>query len=64
MKTITKTEVIKRAIEVFSDQDKGLLWLNTYNASLGDIPNTMLNSKDGIQKLMDALGRIEHGVFI
>lgn len=60
----TKTEVIKRAIEVFGDKNKGLLWLNTFNSSLDDIPLNVLNKKDGFQKLIDALGRIEHGVFI
>ena len=60
----TKTEVIKRTTEVFGDEIKGLLWLNTFNASLNDIPINVLNNKDGIQKLIDALGRIEHGVFI
>lgn len=59
----SKTEVIKRATEVFGDENKGLLWLNTFNASLDDIPINVLNNKDGIQKIIDTLGRIEHGVF-
>lgn len=43
---------------------RGLLWLNTFNSSLDDMPINILNNKDGIQKLIDVLGRIEHGVFI
>ena len=64
MNNNTKTEVIERATEVFGDENKGLLWLNTFNASLDDIPINILNNKDGIQKIIDILGRIEHGVFI
>lgn len=60
----TKKELIKRATEVFGDKHKGLLWLNTFNSSLDDIPINVLNKKDGVQKLIDVLGRIEHGVFI
>ena len=64
MNNNTKTEVIERATEVFGDENKGLLWLNTFNVSLDDIPINILNNKDGIQKIIDILGRIEHGVFI
>lgn len=63
MKINSKLEVIKRTTEVFGDENKGLLWLNTFNASLDDIPINILNNKDGIQKIIDVLGRIEHGVF-
>ena len=64
MKINSKLEVIKRTTEVFGDENKGLLWLNTFNASLDDIPINILNNKDGIQKIIDVLGRIEHGIFI
>ena len=64
MNNNTKTEVIERATEVFGDENKGQLWLNTFNASLDDIPVNILCNKDGFQKLIDTLGRIEHGVFV
>ncbi len=64
MNTITKADVLKRAAEVFSDDKKGLLWLNSHNPSLGGIPASLLDTEDGIQNVMDALGRIEHGVFV
>ena len=64
MKINTKIEVIKRATEVFGDENKGQLWLNTFNAFLDDTPINILNNKDGIKKIIDVLGRIEHGVFI
>ena len=60
----TKKELIKSATQVFGDENKGLLWLNTFNLYLNDIPINVLNKKDGVQKLIDVLGRIEHGVFI
>jgi putative toxin-antitoxin system antitoxin component (TIGR02293 family) len=63
MNAITKADVLKRAAEVFSDDEKGLLWLNSHNPSLGSIPASLLDAEDGIQSVMDTLGRIEHGVF-
>ena len=59
-----KTEVIKRLTEVFGDKNKELLWFSTFNASLNDIPTNTLNNKDVTPKLIDDLGRIEHGEFI
>lgn len=64
MNTITKADVLKRATEVLNDENKGLLWLNSHNPSLGGIPASLLDTENGIQSVMDTLGQIEHGVFV
>lgn len=56
--------VIARAIEVLGTSRKALRWLNTPIRSLGDqTPTSLLNSPEGIERVEDALGRIEHGVW-
>jgi putative toxin-antitoxin system antitoxin component (TIGR02293 family) len=55
---------IDRAIEVFGTREKALRWLKTPVPSLGDqTPLALLGSPDGIVRVEDALGRIEHGVW-
>ncbi len=56
--------VVARAVEVLGNSDKALRWLNTPVRSLGDqMPVSLLNSPEGIVRVEDALGRIEHGVW-
>jgi putative toxin-antitoxin system antitoxin component (TIGR02293 family) len=56
--------VIARAVEVLGASDKALRWLNTPVRSLGDqAPVSLLNSPEGITRVEDVLGRIEHGVW-
>jgi len=56
--------VIARAVEVLGSREKALRWLNTPIRSLGDqTPTSLLGSPQGIERVEDALGRIEHGVW-
>lgn len=56
--------VAGRAEEVFGDLAKGLEWLNSSNGSLGEAsPISLLDTDTGADWVMDALGRIQHGVF-
>ena len=64
MDKITKDDVLKRATEVFGSNEKAMLWLASANLVLGGvIPMSLINSEDGIQEVMDTLGRIEQGIF-
>jgi putative toxin-antitoxin system antitoxin component (TIGR02293 family) len=56
--------VIARAVEVLGTSEKALRWLNAPVRSLGDQPPmSLLGSPEGIARVEDALGRIEHGVW-
>lgn len=62
-KIIEITMLNKYGIEVFGNQEKFNVWLNTKNVALGGIkPKDLLDSSFGIQILKDELTRIEHGV--
>ena len=65
MDKITKDDVLKRASEVFGSNEKAMLWLTSANLALGGvIPMSLMDSEVGTQKVMDALGRIENGIFM
>jgi putative toxin-antitoxin system antitoxin component (TIGR02293 family) len=56
--------VTARAIEVLGTPEKALRWLETPVRSLGDrTPLSLLESPEGISRVEDTLGRIEHGVW-
>jgi Antitoxin Xre/MbcA/ParS C-terminal toxin-binding domain len=56
--------VIARAVEVLGSSEKALRWINAPVRSLGDqTPASLLGSPEGIQRVEDALGSIEHGVW-
>jgi putative toxin-antitoxin system antitoxin component (TIGR02293 family) len=56
--------VIARAVEVLGSSEKALRWINAPVRSLGDqTPVSLLASPEGITRVEDALGRIEHGVW-
>ncbi len=58
------TDVLIAGTEVFEDNEKLLLWLNTPHTVLnGNTPFSILSSRFGIQLVLEELGRIEHGVF-
>jgi uncharacterized protein (DUF2384 family) len=60
----TLVDITARAIEVFGTREKALRWLKTPVRSLGDqTPLSLLGSPDGIVRVEDALGCIEHGVW-
>jgi putative toxin-antitoxin system antitoxin component (TIGR02293 family) len=57
-------EVTARAIEVFGSREKALRWLKTPIRSLGDqSPLSLLDTPEGIDRVNDVLGRVEHGVW-
>jgi putative toxin-antitoxin system antitoxin component (TIGR02293 family) len=54
-----------RCNEVFKDEAKVSDWLKTPNYALGNVsPMSLFDTTPGIEMVLDALGRIEHGVFI
>ncbi|MEX3897836.1 antitoxin Xre/MbcA/ParS toxin-binding domain-containing protein [Paraburkholderia sp. BR10954] len=56
--------VLARAAEVFDDLDLALAWLKTPVIALEHAtPLSLVDTDVGTESVMDALGRIEHGVF-
>jgi hypothetical protein len=56
--------VIARAVEVLGSSEKALRWINAPVRSLGNqTPASLLNTPEGIKRVEDSLGRIEHGVW-
>ena len=56
--------VVGRAEEVFGDLTNGLEWMKSPNGSLGGVtPMSLLDTDIGADWVMDALGRVEHGIF-
>ena len=56
--------VSARAVEVLGSSEKALRWLHAPIRSLGDqTPTSLLGSPQGIARIEDALGQIEHGVW-
>lgn len=63
-KFVRFARVVERAEAVFEDADSALNWLQSPNASLGGVtPLSLLDTDIGADSVLDALGRIEHGVF-
>ncbi|TXK51862.1 DUF2384 domain-containing protein [Pontibacter qinzhouensis] len=55
--------VYNKGIEVFGDQDKFNIWLETQSVALAGLrPKELLDTTFGISLLKDELTRIEHGV--
>lgn len=58
------TEIVAKGSKVFGGRDKFLDWMNHPNKTLNNkTPMSLLNSKLGMDLVLDELGRIEHGVF-
>lgn len=56
-------EVAAKGVDVFQDRDKFLAWMNHPSRALGDRePASLLNSRFGVELVLDELGRIQHGV--
>jgi putative toxin-antitoxin system antitoxin component (TIGR02293 family) len=56
--------LIARAVEVLGNSEKAVRWINAPVRSLGDqTPISLLDSPDGMKRVEDALGSIEHGVW-
>lgn len=57
-------DITARAIEVFGNREKALRWLRTPVRSLDDqTPLSLLDTSEGVGRVQDTLGRIEHGVW-
>ncbi len=57
-------EVATRGVEVFGDKDKFINWINQpCKPRATKIPLSLLNSRFGIEMILNELGRIEHGIF-
>lgn len=57
-------EVTARAMEVFGTREKALRWLSSPVRSLGDqTPLSLLTTPEGVVRVQDTLGRVEHGVW-
>ncbi len=57
-------EVLAKGTEVFQDKKKLSTWLNTPHKVLhGKTPFAMLNSRFGMELVIEELGRIEYGVY-
>ena len=57
-------DITARAMEVFGTREKTLRWLRTPVRSPGDqTPVSLAGSPEGIVQVLDALGRVEHGVW-
>jgi putative toxin-antitoxin system antitoxin component (TIGR02293 family) len=51
-------------IEVFESKENFFKWLNLPNTALGGLePLELIEIPDGISKVRDIIGRIEHGVY-
>jgi len=63
-KLVRFARVVERAESVFEGKEAALNWLRSPNAALGgEAPITLLDTDIGADSVLDALGRIEHGVF-
>ena len=53
-----------RGIAVFGERKKFLMWLNIPNRALGNKPpDSFMQSISGMQRILDILVQIEHGVY-
>jgi len=58
------TRLTGTAIEVLGDRDRAVHWLTRSNRALGgETPVELVQTEEGLQSALDALYRIEHGVF-
>ena len=56
-------EVAARGAKVFGNKDKFVSWLKAPSPALGNrSASSLLNSRFGIEIVLDELGRIEHGI--
>lgn len=61
---IAITEVVVKGVAVFEDKDRFLAWMNHPTVALGNKkPIDLLNSRFGLDMVLDELVRIEHGVY-
>ncbi len=57
-------DIFLYGIEVFESNENFLKWLNLPNTVLGGLkPIELIEIPDGVSKVRDVIGRIEHGVY-
>ncbi len=57
-------EITARAIEILGTREKAIRWLNAPVRALGNrTPVSLLDSAEGIARVGEVLGQIEHGVW-
>jgi uncharacterized protein (DUF2384 family) len=57
-------DVTARAIEVFGMREKAMRWLRTpVRALANQTPMSLLQSPEGLVRVRDTLGQVEHGVW-
>ena len=56
--------IIARTVEVLGTSEKALRWLNAPIPALGNqTPVSLLETPEGIARVEDALGQIQHGIW-
>ena len=55
--------VFERAVSVLDTEDLASRWLKHSNEALGAAPLELLGTTFGAERVLQVLGRIEHGVF-
>lgn len=65
MSTLSRTRAAKKAAAAaFGGDLRALRWLRSPNQAMGGhAPVSLLVSDEGLQQVLDVLGRVEHGVF-
>ena len=59
-----KKLLLETAAYVLGNEDRAKRWLKTPKKALGDeSPLDHARTKDGLQEVLDLLGRLQHGVF-
>lgn len=62
--THSLVDVTARAIEVFGTREKAMRWLRTPVRALGNqTPMSLLRTPEGLVRVQDTLGQVEHGVW-
>lgn len=62
--TAEAARLYNRGAEVFGSSNAFMQWMDSNVRALGNKkPKDFLNTREGIETLMDELGRIEHGIF-
>jgi uncharacterized protein (DUF2384 family) len=57
-------DVTARAIEIFGTREKAMRWLRTPVRALGNqTPMSLLQTPEGLVRVRDTLGQVEHGVW-
>lgn len=62
--SLPAVDITARATEVFGSADKAIRWLQSPVRALdGKTPLSLLDTEEGIVRVKDVLGRVEHGVW-